>query len=55
MLYDKRRKTKKQLERELIDLQAEAAWERDHADEYTKSEQSDGEYEEVQGECSDDD
>lgn len=55
MLYDKRRKTKKQLERELIDLQAEAAWERDHADEDAPAEESDGEYEEVQGECSDDD
>jgi hypothetical protein len=55
MLYDKRRKTKKQLERELIDLQAEAAWERDHADDDVPTEETDGQYEEVQGECSDDD
>lgn len=54
-MYDKRRKSKKELEQELIDLQAEAAWERDHPDWLEPTESSDGEYEEVQGECSDDD
>ena len=54
MVYDKRRKSKKQLERELIDLQAEAAWDRDHPDEGRPSDETDAAYEEVQGECSDD-
>jgi len=47
--------TKKRREQERIDRQAELAWERDHPEWYEPSEDSDGEYEEVQGECSDDD
>ena len=47
------RKDKKEQER--IDRQAEEAWENDHPDWFAPSEETDGEYEEVQGEMSDDD
>jgi hypothetical protein len=46
------RKDKKEQER--IDRQAEEAWENDHPEWYKPSNETDGEYEEVQGEMSDD-
>lgn len=54
LLYLRLNMRKDKKEQERIDRQAEEAWENDHPEWFKPSNETDGEYEEVQGEMSDD-